>query len=189
MKIELFDGLEQRAPEQRESELMAQLPAQVAHAKNASAAFTSILQGIAPEEITSRQALASLPVMRKHALLALQIDSRRSGGNVFGGGGDLAVWPLDAAGVCQPRPYLRARRQRARLLAHGAPYFCRWLSCRRTDPQQLQLPLRSRGLDDGNRRQRLGLQRCLRLEQDRLSSRFKPWLNSSQRATSVRPVS
>lgn len=104
MKIELFDGLEQRAPEQRESELMAQLPAQVAHAKNASAAFTSILQGIAPEEITSRQALASLPVMRKHALLALQIDSRRSGGNVFGGVATSPFGPLMPRVFASPGP-------------------------------------------------------------------------------------
>ena len=104
MKIELFDGLEQRAPEQRESELMAQLPAQVTHAKNASAAFTSILQGIAPEEITSRQALASLPVMRKHALLALQIDSRRSGGNVFGGVATSPFGPLMPRVFASPGP-------------------------------------------------------------------------------------
>ena len=104
MKIELFDGLEQRAPEQRESELMAQLPAQVAHAKNASAAFASILQGIAPEEITSRQALASLPVMRKHALLALQIDSRRSGGNVFGGLATSPFGPLMPRVFASPGP-------------------------------------------------------------------------------------
>ena len=104
MKIELFDGLEQRAPEQRESELMAQLPAQVAHAKNASVAFASILQGIAPEEITSRQALASLPVMRKHALLALQIDSRRSGGNVFGGVATSPFGPLMPRVFASPGP-------------------------------------------------------------------------------------
>lgn len=104
MTIELFDGLEQREPELRESELMAQLPQQVAHAKNASAAFASMLRGIAPEEITSRQALASLPVMRKHALLALQVDSRRSGGDVFGGVATSRFGPLMPRVFASPGP-------------------------------------------------------------------------------------
>jgi len=86
-----FDTLETRAPEQREAALLAALPAQVAHAKKASAAFASLLADIDPSEVTSRAALAKLPVIRKSELQDLQQAARANasgavaGGNVFGG--------------------------------------------------------------------------------------------------------
>lgn len=64
---------------------MAALPGQLAHAKRASAAFAAILKDIDPSVVNSREALARLPVTRKHELLALQQAARASGGNVFGG--------------------------------------------------------------------------------------------------------
>jgi len=64
---------------------MAALPAQVAHAKRASAAFAAILKDVEPAGVNSRAALAHLPVTRKHELLALQQAARADGGNVFGG--------------------------------------------------------------------------------------------------------
>lgn len=78
-----YDDLETRPPEARESALMAALPAQVAHAQRASPAFAGILQGIDPAGIATRQALATLPVTRKHELLARQQAGRAT--NVFGG--------------------------------------------------------------------------------------------------------
>ncbi|WCM87721.1 phenylacetate--CoA ligase family protein [Acidovorax sp. NCPPB 3576] len=78
-----YDDLETRPPEARESALMAALPAQVAHAQRASPAFAGILQGIDPARIATRQALATLPVTRKHELLARQQAGRAT--NVFGG--------------------------------------------------------------------------------------------------------
>jgi len=81
-----FDALETREPAQREAALMAALPAQVAHAKQASAALAQILASVDPAAVTSRQALAQLPVTRKHELLERQQASRAvARGDVFGG--------------------------------------------------------------------------------------------------------
>ena len=60
-----FDTLETRNPEQREHWLLAQLPRQIAHAKRATKAFAKLLADVEPGEITSREALARLPVLRK----------------------------------------------------------------------------------------------------------------------------
>ena len=81
-----FDALETRESAQREAALMAALPAQVAHAKQASAALGQILKAVDPAAVTSRKALAQLPVTRKHELLERQQASRAvAGGDVFGG--------------------------------------------------------------------------------------------------------
>ncbi|MDO8776347.1 MAG: AMP-binding protein [Burkholderiaceae bacterium] len=82
---EYFDLLETRDSGAREAALMAALPGQVAHAKKSSAAYRQILKDVNPAAVTSRQALASLPVIRKHELLAQQQASRSVGGDVFGG--------------------------------------------------------------------------------------------------------
>lgn len=78
-----MDALETRAPAEREAALLAALPAQIAHARSASSAFAEILAGIDPAAITSRTALATLPVTRKSDLLARQ--QARRAENVFGG--------------------------------------------------------------------------------------------------------
>jgi phenylacetate-CoA ligase len=78
-----YDALETRDPAQRESQLLAALPAQVAHAQRASAAFAAILQGVDAAAVTSRPALAQLPVIRKHELLELQARGRQA--DPFGG--------------------------------------------------------------------------------------------------------
>ena len=84
--ISFFDALETREPALREAALMAALPKQVAHAKQASAALAHILSAVDPAAVTSRQALAQLPVTRKHELLERQQASRAvAGGDVFGG--------------------------------------------------------------------------------------------------------
>jgi phenylacetate-CoA ligase len=77
------DALETRAPEQRERALMAALAAQVAHAKAHTAAFAASLAGIDAQQIASRAALARLPVVRKHELLARQ--RAADAPDVFGG--------------------------------------------------------------------------------------------------------
>jgi len=82
---EFFDALETRDPAVREAALLAALPLQVAHAKLASPAFAEILKDVDPAQVNSRAVLAKLPVTRKHELLELQLNSRRAGGNVFGG--------------------------------------------------------------------------------------------------------
>jgi len=67
-----FDALESRPPEQRERELLARLPAQVAHARARCPGFARILAAVEPHAVTSRAALAQLPVTRKSALIKLQ---------------------------------------------------------------------------------------------------------------------
>jgi phenylacetate-CoA ligase len=67
-----FDALETRDPAQREAELLRALPAQVAHAQRASAAYQQVLAGVDAASIDSRSALARLPVVRKHELLERQ---------------------------------------------------------------------------------------------------------------------
>jgi len=67
-----LDALETRSPQEREAALMAALPAQIAHAQQHSAAFAEIFQGVDAASITSRAALAGLPVTRKHELLERQ---------------------------------------------------------------------------------------------------------------------
>ena len=66
------DALETRSPQQREADLMAALPKQIAHAQKNSAAFAEILEGVDAGSITSRAALATLPVTRKYELLERQ---------------------------------------------------------------------------------------------------------------------
>ena len=80
-----FDALETRDPESREAALLAALPKQIAHAKHSSAAFAALLADVNPADITSREALAKLPVIRKSELQERQQAARAAGGNVFGG--------------------------------------------------------------------------------------------------------
>jgi phenylacetate-CoA ligase len=75
-----FDALETRDPETRERALLAALPRQVAHARTNAPAFARILADIDPADVTSREALARLPVTRKGDLAALQKASRPFGG-------------------------------------------------------------------------------------------------------------
>jgi phenylacetate-CoA ligase len=65
------DALEVRDPAAREAALLAALPAQV-RAAQATAAFGRILAGVDAAAITSRAALAALPVTRKSQLLERQ---------------------------------------------------------------------------------------------------------------------
>ncbi len=80
-----FDALEARAPAEREAALLAALPRHIAHAKQSSPAFAALLADVNPAEITSRSALAQLPVIRKSELQERQQAARAAGGNVFGG--------------------------------------------------------------------------------------------------------
>lgn len=80
-----FDSLETRDSQTREAALLAALPAQIAHAKQSSSAFAALLTDVDPTRITSRAALAKLPVIRKSELQERQQAARAAGGNVFGG--------------------------------------------------------------------------------------------------------
>jgi phenylacetate-CoA ligase len=80
---EFFDELETRDPAVREAAFMAALPGQIAHARSHAAAFAESLKDIDPATVTSRAALARLPVIRKHELLERQKAQRTA--DVFGG--------------------------------------------------------------------------------------------------------
>ena len=80
---EYFDALETREPAERESQLMLALARQVAHAQRAAPAFAALLAGVDAADITSREALARLPVTRKHELHERQRASVAS--DLFGG--------------------------------------------------------------------------------------------------------
>ncbi|MCG6951835.1 MAG: AMP-binding protein [Betaproteobacteria bacterium] len=69
---EYYDTLETRSPDEREAQLMAALPKQIALAKRRAPGFKRILRGIDPKTIDSRAALARLPVTRKSDLGELQ---------------------------------------------------------------------------------------------------------------------
>ncbi|MBM3406633.1 MAG: phenylacetate--CoA ligase [Betaproteobacteria bacterium] len=67
-----YDDLETRAPEAREGALLARLPGLIAHAKAHAPGWAERLQAVEPAAITSRKALASIPVLRKTELKDLQ---------------------------------------------------------------------------------------------------------------------
>jgi phenylacetate-CoA ligase len=77
---EHFDTLETRDPEVRERTQLAALPARIAFAKARTAAYAKIFGRVEPASITSRAALAQLPVTRKSELLELQKAARPFGG-------------------------------------------------------------------------------------------------------------
>ena len=66
-----LDALETRAPEEREADLLARLPGLIARAQQAPG-WARILNGVDPRAVTSRAALAALPVTRKSDLKTLQ---------------------------------------------------------------------------------------------------------------------
>jgi phenylacetate-CoA ligase len=66
-----YDDLEARSPEAREQVLGERLAATVATAKRAPG-WAKHLAGVEPAAVTSREALAKLPLMRKSDLVALQ---------------------------------------------------------------------------------------------------------------------
>src|SRR2546421_2273165 len=74
-----FDSLETRDPAAREQNLFASLPAQIARAMSAPG-WAKHLAGIDAKSITSRAALAKLPLLRKSALLGLQKEIPPFGG-------------------------------------------------------------------------------------------------------------
>jgi phenylacetate-CoA ligase len=67
-----YDDLETRAPEAREGALMARLPGLIEHAQRDAPGWARRLSGVDPRAVSSRKALALLPVLRKGDLKDLQ---------------------------------------------------------------------------------------------------------------------
>ena len=186
-----FDALEIRDPGEREAALCAALPAQIAAAQG-TAAYAEILRGVDASAIGSRQALAQLPVTRKHELLERQKAQR--GSDPFGGFSAIG-WRgagCGAAGaprVPVARPDLRTRRPCRRLLALRPRAVCRRLPRRRSGAQQLQLPPHPGRLDDGNRRGRPSAARSSRAAWATPSCNCRRWWNCAPMPMSARPAS
>jgi phenylacetate-CoA ligase len=77
---EHYDALEVRDPGLREREQLAQLARQIAYAKVHAPAFARSLANVDPAAITTREALAQFPVVRKSQLAELQREARPFGG-------------------------------------------------------------------------------------------------------------
>ena len=76
-----YDALETRNPADREADLFARLP-DVLRAAMKAPAYAERLKGIDPAKVTSRAALAALPVLRKSDLPALHKAAPPFGGLV-----------------------------------------------------------------------------------------------------------
>jgi len=86
VSVSFYDALETRVPVEREAALMSALPLQIAHAQVSCPAYTQLLAGVDAPSITSRAALAALPLTRKSSLAAAQAARRtmRLGGYAAG---------------------------------------------------------------------------------------------------------
>ena len=93
---EFYDSLETRAPEAREKALMTALSEQVANAKARTGWYAKLFKDVDPRAITSRAALAKLPVTRKHDLIGLMKENPPMGG--------LNALPLGEAAVIFTSP-------------------------------------------------------------------------------------
>jgi phenylacetate-CoA ligase len=76
---------ETQSSAEREAFWARELPRQIAHAQASSPAMRELLSGVNAASVTSRAALAKLPVTRKSELLERQQASRAAGGDAFGG--------------------------------------------------------------------------------------------------------
>lgn len=108
-----MDALETRDPAAREAALLAALPAQIANAQKNASAFAEILKNIRAADITSRAALAKLPVIRKYELLEKQKASRAAGGSVFGGFSAVKYGPQMPRVFSSPGPLYEPEGSRA----------------------------------------------------------------------------
>ncbi len=75
-----YDLLETRSAEAREGALMAALPGLVGRARTHARGWSARLRDVDPQAISSRKALAQLPVLRKSDLKALQDEDPPFGG-------------------------------------------------------------------------------------------------------------
>ena len=75
-----YDALETRDPAARERAILERLPHQVAHARAHAPAYARLLADVDPAAVTTREALARLPVTRKSELGERQKAERPFGG-------------------------------------------------------------------------------------------------------------
>lgn len=77
---DFYDALETQTPADREQALIKAVAEQVANAKTNTKAYAVLLKDIDPASITSKEAIAKLPITRKSELIELQNKNRPFGG-------------------------------------------------------------------------------------------------------------
>jgi phenylacetate-CoA ligase len=100
---EYYDALETRNAAQREADLFARLP-DVLRRAMAAPAYAERLSGIDPSDITSRAALAQLPLLRKSDLPALHRAAPPFGGLVAGPPGSFGRLFTSPGPIFEPEP-------------------------------------------------------------------------------------
>ncbi|MCM5682085.1 AMP-binding protein [Schlegelella sp. S2-27] len=95
MSTDHYDTLETRDPQQREEQLLQALPRQIEQAQRRAPAMAAVLHGVDARDVTSRAALARLPVTRKHDLMERQ--KARRAQDPFGGHSAIG-WRATGAG-------------------------------------------------------------------------------------------
>ena len=103
MDRDFYDTLETRDPETREAEQFAVLRAHL-HAAMRAPAIARLLDGVDPDAVTDRNALAALPVIRKSELMALQADVPPFGGLTPGAIGGYANVFASPGPIFEPAP-------------------------------------------------------------------------------------
>jgi phenylacetate-CoA ligase len=98
-----YDARETRAPAEREAELFSRLPGVLRQAMTAKG-YAERLKGIDPSGITSRDALAGLPVLRKADLPALHKTTPPFGGLVSGLPGSFGRLFTSPGPIFEPEP-------------------------------------------------------------------------------------
>ncbi len=104
---EHYDDLETRDPEVRETALMAALADAVAHAQRSAPGLANILARVDPAAVTSRAALAMLPVTRKSDLMTLQASAPPFGGLTAAPAREMARLFLSPGPIADPEGHGR----------------------------------------------------------------------------------
>ena len=99
---QFYDELETRPPERRERALLAALPGLLAEAKAKAPAFARHLAEVDPRAVTSRAALAKLPVLRKSELIERQKAAPPFGGLATVAPGRLARLFMSPGPIFEP---------------------------------------------------------------------------------------
>ncbi|MFQ5953634.1 MAG: phenylacetate--CoA ligase family protein [Kiloniellales bacterium] len=100
---EYYDELETRDADARERALMEALPGQVARAREKAPAYAKLYAEVDPAAVTSRAALAGLPVLRKAELGRLQAATPPFGGLTATPMGQLARVFLSPGPIADPQ--------------------------------------------------------------------------------------
>ncbi len=98
-----FDDLELRSPSEREAQLFAALQDHVARARQNSPYWREQLAHVDPQTLTSREALAGLPLLRKSDLIDLQAASQPFGQLATLRTGEMARLFLSPGPIAEPQ--------------------------------------------------------------------------------------